>query len=41
MLPRRFIKGLDKKRLRNFLVLFFIALASPTADLVWQAYSQL
>jgi len=35
------IKGLDKKRLRNLLALFFIALAVPTVVLIWQAYSQL
>ena len=35
------IKGLDKKRLRNLLALFFIALAAPTVVLIWQAYSQL
>ena len=41
MLPRRLIKGLDKGRLRDFLVLFFLALAVPTGVLIWQAYSQL
>ena len=41
MLPQRLIKGLDRKRLRNFLALFFLALAVPTAVLIWQAYSQL
>ena len=35
------IKGLDKKRLRNLLALFFIALAVPTVVLIWQAYGQL
>ena len=35
------IKGLDKKRLRNLLALFFIALAAPTVVLIWQAYGQL
>jgi signal transduction histidine kinase len=41
VLPRRLIAGLDEKRLRNFLVSFFLALALPTAALIWQAYSQL
>ena len=41
MLPQRLIGGLDRKRLRNFLALFFLALAVPTAVLIWQAYSQL
>jgi len=35
------IKGLDKKRLRYLLALFFIALAVPTVVLIWQAYGQL
>ena len=35
------IKGLDKKRLRKLLALFFVALAVPTAVLIWQAYGQL
>ena len=41
MLPNSLVKGLDKRRLRNLLLLFFLALAVPTAVLVWQAYSQL
>ena len=41
MLPKRLIEGLDRIRLRNFLALFFLALALPTAVLIWQAYSQL
>jgi len=41
MLPKRLIEGLDKVRLRNFLALFFLALAVPTGVLIWQAYSQL
>jgi signal transduction histidine kinase len=41
MLPNTLVKGLDKGRLRNLLMLFFLALAVPTAVLVWQAYSQL
>ena len=41
MLPKRLIEGLDRIRLRNFLALFFLALAVPTAVLIWQAYGQL
>jgi len=41
VLPKSLIDGLDKRRLRNLLLLFFLALAVPTAVLVWQAYSQL
>ncbi|MDH3613173.1 MAG: HAMP domain-containing histidine kinase [Gammaproteobacteria bacterium] len=41
MLPKTLIKGFDKGRLRNLLVLFFLALAVPTTVLIWQAYSQL
>ena len=41
MLPKRLVKGLEKKRLRNFIALFFVALALPTAVLIWQAYGQL
>ena len=41
MLPKRLIDGFDKVRLRNLLTLFFLALAVPTAVLIWQAYSQL
>ncbi len=41
MLPKRLIEGLDETRLRKFLALFFLALAVPTAILIWQAYSQL
>ncbi len=41
MLPKTLIKGFDKSRMRNILVLFFMALAVPTAILIWQAYSQL
>ncbi len=38
---RTTLTGWDKKRLRIVLVLFFLALAIPTAILVKQAYSQL
>ena len=41
MLPNRLIKNFDRVRLRNLLALFFLALAVPTAVLIWQAYSQL
>jgi len=41
MLPKSLIEGFNRVRLRNFLVLFFLALALPTAILIWQAYSQL
>ncbi len=41
MLPNRLMAGLDERRLRNFLIVFFLALAVPTAVLIWQAYSQL
>ena len=35
------LAGLDRKRLRRWLVVFFLALAIPTGTLVTQAYSQL
>jgi signal transduction histidine kinase len=41
MLPKTLIKGFDKDRLKILLALFFMALAIPTAVLIWQAYSQL
>lgn len=41
MLPKTLIKGFDRRRLRHLLVLFFLALAVPTAVLIGQAYSQL
>ena len=41
MLPTPLIKGFNKKRLRNLLALFFVALAAPTVVLIWQAYGQL
>ena len=41
MLPKPLIKGFNKRRLRNLLALFFIALAAPTVVLIWQAYGQL
>jgi len=41
MLPNALIKGYNKDRLRNLLAIFFLALAIPTAVLIWHAYSQL
>ena len=41
MLPKSLIKGFDENRLRYLLALFFLALAVPTAVLIWQAYGQL
>jgi len=41
VLSKTLIKGFDKDRLRNLLALLFLALALPTAILIWQAYSQL
>ena len=38
---RTSLAGLDRKRLRLWLALFFIALALPTAILIRQAYSQM
>ena len=35
------LTGLDRKRLRRWLLLFFLALAIPTGILVYQAWSQL
>jgi signal transduction histidine kinase len=41
MLPKTLIKGFDTGRLKGLLAMFFLALAIPTAALIWQAYSQL
>ncbi len=41
MLTGTLIKGLDEKRLQKLLAVFFLALAIPTAILIWQAWSQL
>lgn len=38
---RSTLAGLDKKSLRNWLILFFLALAIPTAVLIQQSYSRL
>ncbi|MGR9108201.1 MAG: sensor histidine kinase [Gammaproteobacteria bacterium] len=35
------LSGLDKKRLKRWLLLFFLALAIPSGILIWQAYTQL
>jgi signal transduction histidine kinase len=40
-MARTSMPGLDKKRLRLWLLLFFLALAIPTAILIHQAYSEL
>jgi len=41
MLPKALIKGYDKRRLRNLLAVFFLALVIPTGVLIWHAYGQL
>ena len=41
MLPNSLIKGFDKGRLRKLLAVIVLALAVPTAVLIWQAYGQL
>ena len=41
MLSGVLTRGLDEKRLKTLLAAFFIALAVPTAVLVWQGYNQL
>lgn len=41
MLPKTLIRRLNRRRLRYWLALFFLALALPTAVLVYQAYGQL
>ena len=38
---RSSLTGLDRKKLRRWLAVFFLALAIPTGVLVYQAYSQL
>ena len=38
---RNSLNGVDRKGLRRWLLLFFIALALPAGVLVYQAYSQL
>jgi len=40
-MKRNHLKGLDKKRLRWWLLLFFLSLAIPTAVLIQQSYSRL
>ena len=41
MLPATFVKGYDKRRLRNLLLALFALLAVPTAVVTWQAFDQL
>lgn len=41
MLRNALGKGFSRRRLRNLLALLFVALAVPTAVLIWQAYGQL
>ncbi len=41
MLPKSLIKGFDKGRLKGLLAFIFLALAVPTAVLIWHANSQL
>jgi signal transduction histidine kinase len=41
MLPATLLKRFDPGRLRAVLLVFFLALAVPTALLIWQAYGQL
>ena len=41
MLPRAFVKGYDRRRLRNLLVFLFVALSIPTGIVIWQAFDQL
>ena len=41
MLPAAFLKRSDGRRLKLLLSIFFLALAVPTAALIWQAYGQL
>ena len=41
LMLRNSLTGLDRKRLRLWLAVFFLALAIPTGILVYQAYSQL
>ena len=38
---RASLTGLDRKRLRLWLAVFFLALAMPTGVLIWHAYGQL
>ncbi|KPJ88827.1 MAG: hypothetical protein AMJ53_16340 [Gammaproteobacteria bacterium SG8_11] len=40
-MARSTLAGLDTKRLRRWLMVFFLSLATPTAILIYQAYSQL
>lgn len=40
-MKRNHLKGLDKQRLRRWLLIFFLSLAIPTAVLIQQSYSRL
>lgn len=40
-MKRNHLKGLDKKRLRQWLLIFFLSLALPTAVLIQQSHSRL
>ncbi|MGD8594753.1 MAG: hypothetical protein PVF82_18145, partial [Gammaproteobacteria bacterium] len=40
-MARNTLSGFDKKRLRRWLTVFFMALTIPTAVLIYKAYSQL
>lgn len=41
MLPRTLVRNMNTRRLAKLLAVFFLALAIPTAVLVWQVYGQL
>ena len=41
MIPARFARKYDERRLRNLLLGLFVALAIPTGAVIWQAYDQL
>ena len=41
MLPARFLRTYSERRLRNLLLVLFVALAIPTVAVIWQAYDQL
>ncbi len=41
MLPNKFLKTYDQRRLRNLLGLLFMALTIPTGVIIWLAYGQL
>ena len=41
MIPARFARKYDERRLRNLLLGLLVALAIPTGAVIWQAYDQL